>query len=493
MLRARARRLLPALVVGALVGALGVPASGAPKGPASGVKSYAASSPQAVVPLPAPDSTGRVHLDLTNCGCEGVRTSSTTFGSLELRWNRTTSGLTAEGAVVSDGWTVQPQPDEGDDAVLRVVAGSGSPVAAGDSVRVSVLVTSAAQPGPVTFGTTVKQSNDFSGTGNDFSRVGDDPTVVLGSGPPVALEFVAGASSVQSTTSPDAPGVTAVRTMCAPPSVRLVDAAGSTVTWWPATAVSLSADLGDLTVQGGAVSTVSGVAAFGPAPGTDGACAASAGSVSAGTARLDDVLTAEATVGGAVLTARDTVVVGGQRVDRTFDVLAVYGRCAAECAPSSQRDEVRASAAISTSEPDAPSELLTFDVEGSGSWRSPRSVCDPDPGATAVNSQRRAVKVDVDNRSKDVTLLWSKKAVQESTNNGASLWGVCLEAEYDVIGLDGSGAVTTGRVVRLLPCGDAALADEPLNPCLSALTKTAKGQQRAVVHMPDREGDPRVY
>jgi hypothetical protein len=91
--------------------------------------------------------------------------------------------------------------------------GSTSRLAPGESVSVLVTATAPTACGSFTWTTAAKQSNDFNGTGNDFVRVGADPTIeITGCGlasivlSPASATIAAGGSQAYTATGYDANG-----------------------------------------------------------------------------------------------------------------------------------------------------------------------------------------------------------------------------------------------------------------------------------------------
>lgn len=469
------RRAAGAVLAAALLGVVVVPAAQAgPRAPASGVKNYAASASPAVVPLVAAGST--VTVELRNCGtCAGARSSSVPFGSAEVSFpdavGLSTTGLSA---VTSTGavWSVAVLAEDTPDTVLRLTAGSAATVAPGGSVRLAIGVPGTARPGQVVFPTRVKQSNDFSGEGNDFADVGQPASAYLGSGPAVGLEWVSGRGPTPVQVSPAAvatTGVTGAERMCPAPQVRVVDALGNTVTSGAHTVQLVSADSRDPGLAGATATTVGGVATLGDATCSSGVSASALG--------FGYVL--RATASGLTSSA----------VSVPFDVLAVYGRCGADCSTGDLQGRQRTTARVEATGGTGETDLLTFFFE-TAPWDL-AAVCDPDPGAEGTNPERDPLTLDLPDHDKTLHLRWTKKAVQWATNNGASKWQVCFAAQYPFDAVGGVAVAVPGEpgwwVGALLPC-----PSEPTGPCLRTLGRNG-GEQVATVFVPDQDGDPRVY
>lgn len=462
----RRLRLLPLLLV-ALLAAVQMPSAQASPG---GDKLYTATAPSTA-------ARGDVlQLSLTNCGpCEGAGSSRQAFASAEVQ---VPLGVLVPGAAVVDraGWSAVASDESGRTVVRVRSSRSAAPVSPGSAVRISLPVAVRAPLGPVTLSTAVKQSNDFSGRGNDFTRVGADPTVTVVGGAAVAVELVVQPTTIQVTTTPapTAAGVTPQLVMCPAPVARLVDAAGDTATSAPATTVTLSGVPG-LALGGGPVqaTTVAGVAVFGDC--TSGITAT--------------------TVGRGL----QVVVSAGSLTPDTsdpFDVLPVYGACPGDCSVAPQTGTSTQTKATSAGlhavaqTGAGPQDRLTFGVDVDPWTSADLAACDPDPGGPGTNPFRAVVTVDLANHDKTVQLRWSKDAVQWATNNGASQWQVCLAAEARFAAVGGDAVAIPGTswwVGALLPCSSAPAGD----PCVTGLRRDA-GDQVATVRIPNRPGDPRM-
>jgi hypothetical protein len=487
--------LLAGVLTAALVGAVLAPsATASPRPAAPEHKSYTASA------SPRPVSAGAaVQVTLTNCGPCGSTTSTQPFASAEVRWSPDPRLAAAAASVSRFGWSVgQPFVRDGW-TVLRLTSsgvGTTTAVEPGSSVVLSIPVAAEAAPGPIALVTQVKQSNDFSGSGNDFARVGDDPTVEIGTGPPARLRFLDGASTVQvSGPATGGTGVTPVLTMCPAPRVQVEDAVGT-----PVAVAGISVALAAVSNADGVspglrldgsttltrLTASDGVATFGGPPGPDGPCSTG---VSATQIGLGFGLSAAAQVGGTPLTPPET---------SRFDVLQVYGDCTNGCSTGTIRGGTGTTAQLDATSDKNRRERLTFAV-GLDGWEALfAAACDPDPGASGINTQREVVTVDLADHDKTLQLRWSKRAVQWHTNNGASQWRVCLAAAYPFVGIRADGSVgpavlvpedeSSWYVAALLPCGDIRAAG---SPCLLRLLRQS-GEQVATVHIPDVEGDPRM-
>jgi hypothetical protein len=482
------RRLLPAMAVLLVLGGLVAPtASAAPKGPkapSSGIKTYSASVSPAVTALP-PGVGAVVGLTLANAAA-----STTGFSSAEISFDA--GGRFGVPSVDRPGWSVASLSSPGaTTTVLRLTSEVGSQyaVAPGSSVILTLPVSSTATPGSVAFTTRVKQSNDFSGTGNDFLLAGADPVAYFGTGPAHTIAWAVEPSPVQVAAASAPSGVTTTgftptHVMC--PAIRVVDASGAPVTDTDVE-VTVTASGGGLTYT-----DPNGTQGF-PVKRT----------TSAGVLRLGNQACTEGVRGttlgtGLTMTATATVATASRSISGGYAVLPVYGTCSgASCSASGVTGDKGTTASVEASGGSGSANRLTFYALDYRAWTFPNDSCDPDPGTKGVNPYRDEVTVDLNGYAKTLTLRWTKKAVQWHTNNGAKNWQVCVATDYPWTGLTGPAVAypegATGDdvewyVAAAPPCPtDLGTAT---GPCLQSLGRNS-GEQVAVVYLPNVDGDPR--
>ena len=463
------RRLAAALIVSVVGAGVMQAAVAAPKSGGSVPKYYQATAAPELVPLPVA-STATVTITLTNCNPCGTNASTQPFGSAQIRY--VSSALdAAHASVTGTGWNVGTVPGAAGQTVLQLTnsgTGTTDAIPPAGSVVVTVPVLSTATAGEIDFTTQVKQSNDFSGTGNDFGRVGADPVVYIGSRPATHLQFGVQPTTIQGLNQPQTADTTPILGTCA--SVRALDALGNLATSFSGT-VALTPSDSQLGLQLNSSNTVAraavnGVASFGSGDCSNGLSATKLGF-------------------GYTLTASSTGVTSA--VSNAFNVLQFYVNCSASCSTPSFKGRGTTGSAQAQG---TTTDTLTFDVDATA-WAF-QAACNPDFGATDVNPQRAQVTIDLNAHSKTVTLLWSKQAVQWAINNGASQWRVCMAATYPFHAVDGAAtAVGAFYVGALLPCGSPAVV-ATADPCLQKLNKSG-GQQQAVVFIPNVAGDPRLF
>jgi hypothetical protein len=467
------KRLAPTLLAVVLVGAVVMPsATAAPKG--SVPKYYAATAAPTVVPLPvAPTAT--VTIALTNCSPCGALSSTQPFGSAQVRFPSTAPLTLGSPPVVRHGWSAVVVAGPPGVTVLQLQnsgTGTTDAVPPGQALMLTLAVSSTATAGAIPFVTQVKQSNDFSGTGNEFARTGVDPTVYIGSGPATHLEFVTQPTTVQGTGQPGGTGATPILTTCA--SVRALDVFGHLATSFTGMVTLTPSDLdlglalnGDPAVEKAALA---GLASFGTGTGCTGGLSAT---------KLGFGYTLTASSGALATDTSDP-----------FDVLQFYAACGAACSTPAIKGAKGTTASAQATSTSTDTHPLTFDV-GQRGWAYD-AICNPDVGVSGTNPYRDAVTIDLNAHSKTVTLQWTKQAVQWAINNGASQWRVCVAATF-VFPAVGGPATDAGDgffVGALLPCGSSGLS--ATDPCLQKLNKSG-GLQQAIVSLPLHDGDPKMY
>lgn len=267
-------------------------------------------------------------------------------------------------------------------------------------------------------------------------------------------------------TSVAAPGATAsgysnpVLRMCEAVEVEVRES-GRRVTG-PAFTVSLSSSAG---LGGAALSatTVDGVARFG-----DGTCT---GGLTAGV------------VGTHTITASARRATAG--TSDPFTVLQYLGDCDDCVTPELSNEDTTAS--LISASPGGGASRLSFGV-GADRWTGAMAAACP----TGNERRDQVVTVDLLAHVKTVTLRWSKAAVQVVSDNGSGIWPVCMAAQYAFPTATGTSTAVSDLpgwyAGQLRPCREV---DRTKNPCVDALTKTRRGEQVAVVHLPDVPGDPR--
>ena len=482
--------IVSAVVAAAFVVAL-------PVGAVPSTKYYTAAATPTAVDVSTVATT--VTFTLGNCGATCPKSSTQSWGSAHVtlpaawNWGYVTSGgavavhdLTvhnADGTTSSktSHWSVSNVvSDLAGNTVVRLGndgTNSAYAVAAGESLTFTASLTPS-PAGLAAIVTQVKQSNDFSGTGNDFlhSTGNTDPTIVIGA--PDHLEFGVGPQTVQQSTG------SASYYMCDlanhGPTVRVVDKSGSTVTWVQGLAVTLvdtnSTNPGlsyKATTTSTATttlreSTVNGVATFGSAC-TSGLAATNLGG--------GYELGATATLNSVALS-----IPAAKRM--TFDVLQYYQPCVGSC------DTKTITSGHTGVDVQATGTTTNRLATSLGIYAHPNSStdCHGDDG----NPLRSIVSVDIANHSKNVLLSWDKQAVQWATNNGTPFWDVCMWATYAFPTLGGGFAqpsTDSAFFIGVLPnCGDANVTS--VDPCISSLYRRA-GVEYAAVTLPlDMPGDP---
>jgi hypothetical protein len=401
-------------------------------------------------------------LTLTNCGASSAccsRTSHQTLGSANIQVDPAFGNVSA--TVVTPGWFIQSTSN----GLIQLRSNNSTYLIPGQSLNIAVTADTPAGVGAYTWVTEVKQSNNFSGSGNDFTISGSQPQVFVGL--PDHLAFVTQPSTVQASTK-SSPSY-----MSTAPSVQVVEKDGTPVTVGAAQ-VALAADtahgnpgLGGCTN----VAAVDGLATFGPG-----------------------CLTASNVGGGYQLRATATWSYGNYQVSLSttqdsdaFDVVQVLTTCAAGAPCGATTNGTHTSVSVSASSAPTVDQLeIAVGVD------SPQA-CLP---FTPPNGLQ-VTRVLLDNRDKTITLTFDKYLVNQVPNNGTPFYTMCFAAPWGNW-LTASGSTPTfntdsNEYVGILPdCTAAELA--PQNPCVQSRSKHA-ANEIVTVSVPYQDGraDPKLW
>lgn len=495
-LRAARARIAPAglmavavALTSAAVGLVAVPAGAAPS-----TKYYlSTATPSSFDVSPSAPTAPNVTFTLTNCGSNTpgcAKASTQSWGSahvtLPAGWSWGFSTLhplvvTVSNSAKSSHWGISDVVTDtaGNTVVELGNDGTSSTyaIAPGEKLTFSAWLTPS-PPGLAAVTTEVKQSNDFSGTGNDFLHASGttDPTIVIGA--PDHLEFVTAPQTVQVSTA------TKSYYMCdnsnLAPSVQVVDKTGHTVTWVQGLPITLnstgSPGLSYLPAGASKVanslteSTVNGVATFGAA------CTSGLAATNLGGGYL---MGASALFGSLPLTVPTPL---------PFDVLQFFQPCVGSC-DTKTLTSGDGHTGVDVQANGSTTNRLAASL-GVFSHVNSQADCAGDDG----NPNRAIVSVDIANHSKNVLLSWDKTAVQWSVNNGTPFWDVCMWAAntFPTAG-GGSATLSTDSAfyVGVLPaCSDPNVTDLSVDPCITSLYRRA-GVEYAAVTLPlNMPGDP---
>jgi hypothetical protein len=418
-------------------------------------------------------------LTLTNCGsrtpgCSQV--SHQTLGSANIQVDPAFGNISVSlsASELASGWSIL-QPVAGGLVELR---SSGTSLAPGASLAISVVADTPSSAGAYTWTTAVKQSNDFSGSGNDFTLLGSQPQVLVGF--PDHLVFVTQPSTVQVTTS------SSTSYMCPAPSVQVVAADGTPVTSGSAQ-VSLLADttsghpdpgLGGTTTA----STTSGLATFG----VSSPCGSGVDALNLGT--------------GYQLKATATWTSGAYQISLTtsqdsasFDVVQLLTICAAGSSCKGSVSGHHVTADVSASSANTLDQLeIAVGVDSLAG-----TTCTPPFQPQGLEVTR----VVLDHRDKLVTLTFDKYLVNQVPKNGTPFASICFSApkvpEWATwVTASGSAPTpntSTDTYEGILPnCTPALLAS--YNPCVVDRSKSA-ANEIVTVSIPYESGraDPKLW
>lgn len=357
------------------------------------------------------------------------------FGSGEIL---VPSGYTL-GTLDTDATNFTATPFSGG-ILLTSTGPTGSGIAPGGSVTVTAVV---GTPVNASCGdlwpTYVKQSNDFSGSGNDFQPADPAPSTTVG---PRTLVW----STQPATTEWDV-------AMSPAPVVTAKDPCGNTLTSFTGAGATVTVtDAAGVLSTGGSVAAGSGVATFSNLTFSDYG--------------LTDALTASAAGFDPVTSS-------------AFDVVQSLVPCAAgrSCSTGKLSDRAATTIVEITADAGAVADRLTTTVKGDpslfGSCGQPSGSTEPALGTV--------VTFNVTSRSKTVTMTLPRSYVNQIPNNGTPFMDICLDVPASAAFVDKFGStVTTG----LLPDCSATRT----TVCINDRRKNAGNEIITFVLPP---GDPR--
>jgi hypothetical protein len=411
-------------------------------------------------------------LTLTNCGsntpgCSQV--SHQSFGSANIQidpaFGNVSVSLTASES--ASGWSIV-QPVSGGLVKLR---SNGTALSPGASLPISVVADTPSSSGAYTWTTAVKQSNDFSGTGNDFTLLGSQPQVLVGL--PDHLVFVAQPSTVQATTT------SSTSYMCPAPTVQVVAADGTPVTSGTAQVTVLAAATSADPGLGGTTTaaTSSGLATFGVAAAP---CGSGIDATHLGTGyRLQ--ATATWTMGS------HQISLATNQDSAAFDVVQLLTTCAAGSSCTGGVTGHHVTAVVSASSANSVDQLeVAVGVDSLAG-----TTCTPPYQPQGLEVTR----VVLDHRNKVVTLTFDKYLVNQVPKNGTPFAAICFSAPFgDWITASGAAPTLNGSEYEgLLPnCAATGLA--PFNPCVANRSKQSANEVvRISIPYESGRADPKLW
>jgi len=497
MARNRVLVAAAATVVAAATVALGV-STGASAAPSS--KYYTVTAPTAV---PSSEVPASITITLGNCVTTTSlcpRASQQYFGSALITIptglaNILTGVAVSAPSAKQSAWTADTSTPG---RVLLTNSGTGTSkaIAPGESLGVT-LTFSSLTSGAYTFTTDAKQSNDFSGTGNDFlTTAGNTTPGTIGSvtvyvGYPDHLAFISPGLGKPNTTSVEryvSGTVQSYNRMCPPPSVGVYDSSNHLVSWLNGLSVTLSQAVGNpgLVREGSTTlsqTTSAGVATFGTSTCSSGLYATNLGTgfkLAASATWHPDSST------NVSLSTTDN--------SNAFDVLQYRRPCVGSCSVSFSGTHVNWNTNASGS--------TTNTFSGSFGSAVPPISC---TSQLQDGESREGVAIDLDNHAKTVTLTFDKFIFNNTSNNGTPFWSICFGAPYQfptIGGYTGMPAPATPPAVvadeyegLLVDCGTVNTTQFPAGtyPCVKSRGKNA-ANEIIVVSIPLNEnGDPRMF
>lgn len=398
------------------------------------------------------------------------------FGSAELTIGNLPQGAISIGSVSLPAWSASFASAAS--PVVKLTSQKGYPVAPGSSVSVLLTITAPAQ-GTITVASEVKQSNDFSGSGNDFvllSQAGnpftvaalslqftqEPPAVLQQSGPPKSFSYMCPVVTVQLEDS----------------SGAAVDVGGVAVTIAPSSSSSPGLYYGtsEVTSSGITVKTnSSGQAIF-------GSCQSGLAATNIGQG-----YSLTATAGGSSVTSS------------TFSVVQAYVQCSGSCYTTVQSSATGTQGTVGAEDSGASFYLsATF---GTGL----QLACDSQVATVAADPLQATTSTSA--ASGTVTMTFPKSVVNSIPNNGTPFMPVCVGATAPFAGSNQTATSSTSSpyAYNLYPyegllyaCDSTAYAsylqDNPnnLQICVSSYAKEHGGAETVVISTSSL-GDPMFW
>lgn len=282
--------------------------------------------------------------------------------------------------------------------ILMTTSGpTGSGVLPGSTISFHVLVTAPASAGCITtWATEIKQSNDFSGTGNDFNN-NNVSTPVAGSD---HLVWTTQTADVQVNTNM----VNTAVTPPSPPQVSVIDACGQVDTALDPLSITATDSVDSATTF--TASTVSGVATF--------------SSINYTTYGLDHFLHATSAV--------QDCLSGGSCYSAVFHVYQVLVPCStngkATCNANNVFDTTNTTGLSVTGGAGTSSATLTIDVGAPG---VNLGNCNQPAGVPLEPAIGTVVTLNVGTRTKTGVLEITKNFFNQNPNNGTPFMDICLD------------------------------------------------------------------
>ena len=360
--------------------------------------------------------------------------SNQPFGSAEILLNNVSNVVLGQPAsvpplpVTDQNWTATlvSAPTTGSpSAVVLLTSTNALAIQPGHSLNVYLTITPAADSN-ITAGTIVKQSNDFSGTGNNFKNQGTDPTILVD---PVTIAFVTQPTDVQQS-FPNAKSPT-FNYMCDPVSKQPVTVsamAGSTPVAGVSVTITDTSNSG--LYYGTALVGASGVTL--PTGNNGEAIFSSTGDCTSGFAATN--------LGSGFTLTATSPAASGSLVSDPFSVVQFLGLCGG--GPCGTPNPL-----VSPTNGTTGSINGTFGTSGEliGSFGQGPLTCDNQVTTSAVKADPFESKA-FGTASGYITITFPKSVVNNLANNGTPLMQVCAGASAPFPALSPPGLLDTGVV-----------------------------------------------
>lgn len=394
---------------------------------------------------------------------ENDPSSTQSFGSAELNFgNLPASAVTTSQSSsirVSPGWnwTVVPSKTS---LILLVTSGTLPGIAPSSSLSVTFNLT-APTANPVDVTTEVKQSNDFSGSGNGFVDLSLNPAVITVT--PVTLTFVQQPSTVQQSIQPGP-----LYAMCQPVSVQ-ASAGNNLVNGIDITLAAGSTNPG-LYWQGYPVSSTNPITAT-----TSGDGVAVFGTCQSGISATN--------LGSGYTLSASSPAAASPITSNTFSVVQVQVTCSGNC--TNVQVQSSSTGTVGTINTTGSG---TYDLIGSfnqGPLECDGQVTKPSTPADPIVVQTTPVSTGASDYAL-VSMTFPKKVVNSLTNNGTPLMPVCAGATQAFSGSNAEAnpiPSVTYPYQGLLPNCTTTYSSDPSQFCVVSRNKNAGASETIEIYV----------
>lgn len=391
-----------------LLGLISIPTSSAGAAPKAPYKYYTVKANPLTIYVGAATP---VTIQLTNSG-----TSNQSFGSAEVTFGGLPATAVSQIGLPS-GWNETPI-SSAPSASYMLTNATGAAIAPGSALSMDVtLQPTAAGSIPVT--TAVKQSNDFSGTGNNFTLQGEDPTITAVGA--ASLSFHQQPTNVQQSTAKGS------SYMC--PLVKVLVTASDPVSGDPVPLSGVKVNLSAIPITLSDGSKVYPGLEFGSSSATeysDATGVATFGSETAGGTCTSGV--AATNLGAGFKLAATSPAAANAATSQPFSVVQFLQECDVSCSTTYPLTSTQNGTTGSIAASNGPPSYQLLASFGLGEL-----LCDKDVTTSAGDP---IVVQTTGGASGTVTMVFPKAVVNSLANNGTPLMQVCAGAKTPFLAAD---------------------------------------------------------